>query len=311
MDAYSLQTLVSQRVPGFSNLDYLRELNAAYAEVWGEVLTVFDLYFTDTETVTVTSSGGASILDFQWNANSNLSASVSPLIHKLTKIRVKTEQTFIPADARDPNDPLFLAHSQRGISASSDPPFYYYLQGRSLAIFAVPLPQDATVEVTYQYGYVPLVIQASGTITTSGSSTSVTGTNTNFMALVDPDYQGTAVINNPTANQIGARIYIQSQPYAVQGISSATALTTRTIPAAVSGQAYMLASEPVLPSSYHQVIADVATRNLLSVPSEDAGRFAQWAAICQQRIDTMKQDLSGRSIKIAGQTPIVQPGAAQ
>src|SRR5215831_12970582 len=110
-NAFGLAQYLAQRLPGYDNSEYLRELNSAYVHVWEEVTKLKNHYFTNIVTVTVNTA--QTQYDLMFNADNALSAPVSARLYQVTKIRVQPPAGGLiqATQALAPNDPDYLSLS--------------------------------------------------------------------------------------------------------------------------------------------------------------------------------------------------------
>ncbi len=299
MNALQLRDELKRRVPGYTNGEYLAELNRALNDVFNEIAQLDNYYYTRRVVLTLTAQ--ADVLDLIHNSAANYSPSspIHPRIYQIQRLRVRpnAQEIWLPAKPRPLNHPDLLARSQQdpAVALPQDfPPYYYTLLGKGMLRFAAPLPAGSQIEIVYSFGELDMAILENGTVSSSG--TTVTGTNTTFTHLLPPDLQ--ALLPDGTFNDeqtIEAELVVAGRPYRVTDIASDTSLTTAVaISPAASGSAYALATVPAgVPEVHHDVILDIATRNMLSTPAED-DRFMEWAAIARSAVDQMKNTLLER-----------------
>jgi hypothetical protein len=293
VNALSLVQRVSRRNPTYQQSEYLDEVNAAYKETWDYIVQLADSYFTDQKIVTVTTQ--AAEFEFLTNANGNLNSSVSLRAFQLTRLRILQpgDSQWVPAHPRDWNDSDFLSLQQLTPAPVQSTPQYLYIPFAKYSIlFARPLPIGTQIEVTYSFIFMPLVILSTGTVSSSGST--VTGTGTNFTQVVTPDFQG-ALPGNDQDTDIGLELVLNqgssNQIYRVKTLASDTSLTTLTaIAPALSGSTYNLCSVPDIPDGHHNVISTIATRNFMSTPGNDP-RATFWAALAEKELDAMRDSI--------------------
>lgn len=292
MNAKSLLDLVKRRVPGFDDSEYLSEINQAYSDVWEEITLLDNSYFSDIKTITVTTQSDE--FDLLTKAVNNYSGNAIPPLSQITRIRVLPPAGFgwIPAEPVHFNHPDYLAQQQNSQpGAQTTGPYLYVLYGKGKIKFGLPLAVNSQIEITYEMAYFDLKLLTTGTVDSTG--TNVTGTGTSFTELLPPDFQAYLPGSDIDA-EIGAEIIVGGKTYRVTSIGSNTALVTATaISPAASASAFSLASVPAFPEFCHNVIADIATRNILSTPAED-DRFVEWAAIATASVEKMKATLLER-----------------
>src|SRR5215471_19293316 len=260
---------LQQRLPGYDPSEYLREINSAYIHVWEEISKLKNQYFTNVAAVTVAKAQNR--YDLMFNADLGLSAPFSSRLYQVTKIRVQPPGggLFQATDAVGPNDPDFIALSAlTGGTPSSTGPYKWHLFGRNNINFALPLAVGTVIEVTYTFWPLGLTYLGLGTISSSG--TTVTGTGTNFTQLVQPDFLGSL----PTVQgqeEIQAELICNtSQVYRVTTITSNTTLTTATpvAPALAPNSLYFLAAVPEIPREHIRVIGAIAMGKMYSVAGD-------------------------------------------
>lgn len=294
MNALSLVQRVARRNPAYDQSEYLDEVNAAYKETWDYILQLADSFFTDQKIVTVAVQGAE--FDFLANANGNLQSAVSLRAFQLARIRVLQpgDSRWVPANPRDWNDPDFLALQQLTPAPVQNSPEYLYVIFSKYSVqFARPLPVGTQIEVTYSFIFMPLQIVFNGTVSSSG--TAVTGSGTNFTQIVPADFIA-ALPGNDQDTDIGLELVLNqganSQTYRVKTITDDTHLTTLTAitPALPSNTDYNLCSVPDIPDGHHNVIATIATRNFMSTPGNDS-RATFWAALAEKELDSMRDSI--------------------
>src|SRR5215831_7527611 len=86
-NAFGLAQYLAQRLPGYDNSEYLRELNSAYVHVWEEITKLKNHYFTNIKTVTTLKVQTG--YDLMFNSDGALSAAVSSRLYQVTRIRVQ------------------------------------------------------------------------------------------------------------------------------------------------------------------------------------------------------------------------------
>lgn len=305
MNAQTLVNRVLRRVPGYAVSEYLDEINSVYQEVWDKIVQLDDSYFTEVKQVVVNTS--ATEFDFLWNQNGNLVSSVSNRYFQISRIRVLPPggSAWVTTTPRDWNHPQLLEQS-----ANANPPinqsaaFIYTPVSKGSVIFGLPVAAGSTFEVTYTFIFMPLVILSNGTV--SSSTNAVTGTSTNFTQILGPDYQSSLPGVDLDA-EVGVELMFAAtaagqQPiYRVKTIISDLALTTFTpiVPAA-STSAYTLASSPDIPDGYHNLLATMATRNIMSTPADDI-RYPQWKDAADEQTQSMKDSVMTRQRQLPPQ----------
>lgn len=301
MNAWTLKEIVKQRVPGFTDAEYLREVNDAYRTLWEEVTKLDDSYFTAKSVVTVAAQSDT--FDLRWNQNGNLVAAVGPRFYQINRLRVQqsTGNNWMAANPRHWNSPDVLAAEQDATQpVSVVPPYIYQVYSDGSLQFARPLPANTQIEVVYNFHWLPLVILNVGSISSTGAV--VTGVATTFTQLLGPDYQAAL----PGANQ-DFEVYAELIPdspslattalpksYLVKSVASDTSLTTfNALSPASAGGPYQLASVPDIPDTHHFAIASIATRNIMSTPAQDP-RLPTWAQIAERDIESLKDTIMKR-----------------
>lgn len=297
-NAFGLVQYLMQRLPGYDPSEYLRELNSAYIHVWEEVSKLKNHYFTNIVTVTVAVAQHQ--YDLMWNADAGLSAPISSRLYQITKVRIQPPAggLFQQCTFMSPNDPDFVAlNANMSSSPTQTGPYNIYLSGRNQLNFALPLAVGSTIEITYTFWPISLTYLTNGTLNSSG--TAVTGTGTTFTQLVQPDFQAD-LPNVQTQEEIIAELVCNpavttgGQIYRVTKITSDTALTTATaIAPALSAGIYALATVPEIPREHIRVIASIALASMYSVDGDDA-RVSEWTAKSTQNMQMMKDALIER-----------------
>ena len=294
MNALSLVQRVARRNPAYDQSEYLDEVNAAYKETWDYILQLADSFFTDQKIVTVGTQ--AAEFDFLANSNGNLTTAVSLRAFQLARIRVKQpgDSQWVSANPRDWNDSDFLSLQQLSPAPVQVSPQYLYVIFSKYSIqFARPLPVGTQLEVTYSFIFMPLQIVFNGSISSSG--TTVTGSGTNFTQVVPADFIA-ALPGNDQDTDIGLELVMNqganNQTYRVKTIASDTSLTTLTAiaPALPANTNYNLCSVPDIPDGHHNVISTIATRNFMSTPGNDT-RATFWAALAEKELDSMRDSI--------------------
>lgn len=302
MNLISLINRVQSRVPGYTQPEYVREINDAYADVWDYILQLDDSYFTDIKIVTVINSATAEF-DFAWNANGALSAGVSNRYFQIDRIRVLQpgQSNWFAAQPRPWNDQQFLMLQQlTPQQPAQNAPYLYVLLSKSSILFSQPMPIGTQIEVVYTFFFLPLNVTSTGTITTNGVTTVVNGSGTGFTGVVPPDYAG-GLPGIDQDTDIGLEFVIGSTvpindgtSYRVKSVQNDTLANTWTvITPALAGSTFSLAMVPDIPDGHHRVIATRATRNIMSTPAKDP-RFAQWAAMDREQMDMLRDTVMTR-----------------
>ena len=296
-NAYSLRELVKRRVPGYDDTDVLAAVNDAYRTIWDQILQLDDSYYTRVQTVTVATQNNS--FDFLYNENGALTTALSNRFFQIDRIRIQQpgDTQMYSAQASTWNEPAFLSNQQQvPLIVSTTPPYRYIPMGRASVYFARPLPVGVLMEVTYTFNFLEMGIIGDGTVSSSG--TAVTGTGTFFTQLLSPDFQ----INLPGATpavgqdyEIGADLIANGQTFAVQTIASNTSLTLFNTPSpAFASNTFILSTVPDIPQAYIRVVADFATRNMFSTNAENAQQFEIWAAMCSQELGQLKDGVMQR-----------------
>lgn len=298
-NAFGLVQYLQQRLPGFDTSEYLRELNSAYVHVWEEITKLKNHYFTNTVSVTVAKSQFS--YDLMFNADGGLSAPVSARLYQFTRVRFKPPSggLFQLATFVSPVDPDFVSMNANPTSPPSvSGPYICWPSGRNQLQCALPPAVGTTIEVTYTFWPISMVILFNGTV--SSTTNAVTGNSTNFTNMVQPDFQSSL----PTVQgqeEVQAELVcngsvpLGGQIYRVTAITSDTALTTATAisPALPSGSSYVLATLPEIPREHIKVVASIAMAKMYSVDGDDA-RVSEWTAISTQNMAMMKDALMER-----------------
>lgn len=300
MNAVSLVARVKRRIPGYTDYEYLDEVNAAYKETWDYILQLDDSYFTDIKTLTVNTQ--AQEFDFLYNSNGNLSGPASNRYFQIDRIRILQpgDTNWIPASPRGWNDPEMLAMAeQTPQTASTVSPYIYNPFAKGSVLFARPLPVGAQIEIVYSFRFLELQMLSNGTVTSSGAS--VTGTSTTFTQIVGADNQ-LALPGTDQDTDIGIELILGgNQNYRVKTLTTNTALTTiNAVSPAVSTATYQLATVPDIPDGHHNVISTIATRNFMSTPGDDA-RFSEWASLAKIELDSMRDSIMTRQRQMPAQ----------
>jgi hypothetical protein len=295
---YGLILYLAQRIPGYDYSEYARELNSAYIHVWEEVSKLGNYYFTNTKTLSVAAAGGARVIDLRYNADGTMNAPLSQRLYQIMRVRCQppsgglfqiaahmfpVENEFVTIEANMQQNP-----TQTG-------PYYWSLLGHGSMRFAIPLAQGTNVEIIYSYWPLNLTYLSAGSVTSTGST--VTGSGTNFTQLVQPDFAA----NLPTAGVVDEEalqcelVCNGNQIYRVMGITSDTVLTTATAisPALGANSVYALATVPEIPREHIRVIASLALAKLFSVAGDDS-RVQEWTGIAAANMQMMKDSLIER-----------------
>jgi hypothetical protein len=294
VNAASLVSLVSSRIPGYDITEYLREINTAYQNCWDKIVQLDDSYFTDIKTVTV--NAAAAEFDFLYNSNGNLATTVSNRYFQIDRIRILQpgDTNWIPAQPRGWNDPQYLQIQQSTPQqVATQPPYLYIPFAKGSALFARPLPVGTQIEIVYTFVYVPLTIVSSGTV--SSATNVVTGTATTFTQLLGADYQA-GLPGTDEDTDIGIELVLGgNQTYRVKTIASDTALTTiNPVSPAVTNAAFSLAIVPDIPEGHHEVISIMATRNMAITPAKDIALAGQMAGMAKEMMDSMRDTIMTR-----------------
>lgn len=293
-NCFGLLQYLQQRLPGYDPSEYLREINSAYIHVWEEVAKLKNHYFTNVVAVNV--ARAQTQYDLMFNADGGLSAPVSARLYQVTKIRVRPAAggLFQSTDSVSPNDPDFISLSANGSGTPTQTgPYKWHLFGRNNINWALPLAIGTTIEVTYTFWPLALSYLAQGTVSSSG--TLVTGTGTNFTQLVQPDFAA-SLPNVQGQEEVQAELVCNiNQVYRVKVVTSDTALTTATAvsPALPNGGLYFLAATPEIPREHIRVIGSIAMGKMYSVAGDDT-RVQEWTAIAAANMQMMKDSLIER-----------------
>ena len=298
-NVFGLYQYLAQRLPGYDPSEYLRELNSAYIHVWEEVTKLKNQYFTDRQTLDVVTPQDN--FDLQYNADGALSGVLSNRFYQMTRVRIRPPSggLFQTTTALSPNDPEFLAVAANpNASPVTTGPYYYYLFGRNNIQWALPLAAGTTLEFTYTFWPIQLTLSYAGTVSSSG--TTVTGVGTNFLSLLQPDFQQYQPLDKEQQEILVELICNDNQIYNVSSVNTATSLDTLSVvaPALAPGSQYIIATLPEIPREHLRVISSVAMAKMYSVDGDDA-RVREWTAISQQNLQMMKDSLIERQ----GQNP--------
>lgn len=293
MNLYSIWQRVNRRLPGYDPSELYDEINDAYQETWNFILQLDDSYFTDIKTVTTANPGNE--FDFLYNSNGNLTTNVSNRYFQIDRIRIlqQSDSNWISALPRNWNDPEYLSLAQlTPQQVQTSGPYRYIPFANGAVQFARPLPAGTQIEIVYTFVFLPLTIVSNGTVASSGAS--VTGTNTNFTQLLGADYQ-TGFPGHDEDTDVGIEMILTgNQTYRVKTLTSDTALTTvNSVSPAISGVNYQLAMVPDIPQGHHDVIATLATRNVMATPGNDP-RLGYFTAKAKQDIDAMRDSIMTR-----------------
>lgn len=302
-NCFGLIQYLQQRLPGYDPSEYLRELNSAYVHVWEEISKLKNHYFTAIKTVTVAAQG--TDFDLMFNSNAGLSAAISPRLYQISKMRIQPPSggLFQATTMYSPTHPDYVSLAANpNAQPTTTGPYYWYLFGRNNVRFALPLAVGTVIEVTYVFWLVQMTYLFNGTISNAG--TTVTGVNSNFKSLCQPDFQANLPTTLHNQDEIQAEIVV-SQPssgqqainqiYQVASITADTTLTTTNAiaPAQVAGSLYILATLPEIPREHIRVIASIAMAKMFSVAGDDA-RVQEWTAYAQSNMQMMKDSLIER-----------------
>jgi hypothetical protein len=218
----------------------------------------------------------------------------------MLRINQPGDTNLYPALPRPWNDAELLAQKQDSTQpVGTGGPYLYTLFAKGSVKFGRPLPVGATIEVTYNFIFLPLTLVFNGTVTSAGAV--VTGTSTNFTQMLPADFQ-TGLPGNDQDTDAGMElIFGGNQTYRVKTVTTDTALSTvNTINPAVTAASYVLASVPDTPEGHHNVISTVATRNFLSTPANDP-RFSTWAALAEKELGAMRDSVMPRQKQVPPQ----------
>src|SRR5215471_16114051 len=167
MNCFDLIGVVSGRLPGYSNPEYLRELNAIYVdELWAEAKNLESSYFENI--VTVTTAKQQATFDLRWNQDGGLSGIVDPRLEEITLLRVTPTLSagVVAAQPVAPRSDDWLA-----MAATNPPvvnqtgPYLYRIFNRETLQFPTPLAIGTTLEITYVMRVIPLNYVQDGTVT--------------------------------------------------------------------------------------------------------------------------------------------------
>lgn len=293
-NCFGLYQYVAQRVPGYDPSEYLREENSAYIHVWEEVSKLKNNYFSNIKTVTVNTAQFQ--YDLMFNADNALSAALSPRLYQVSRIRVLPPSggLFQATRSLSQTDPDFLELAANPTSSPTQTgPYYWYLTGRNQLQWSLPMAVGTQLEITYTFWPLALTYTFAGTISSSG--TAVTGSGTSFTQILQPDFQA-YLPNIQAQEEVQAELVgPDSQIYRVTKITSNTSLTLATAPspAFTAGSAYVLAVLPEIPREHIRVIGAVAVQKMYSLAGDDS-RSSEWAAISTSNIQMMKDSLVER-----------------
>lgn len=294
MNAQSMLDLVKRRVPGYTDTEYLSELNTAYNDVWAELVNLDDTYNTSIREITVATQSAD--FDLLYNADSRFTGAALPLFLQALRVRVLALNSniwsvAIPSYFGDEQFKREQSNSAQNPATAG--PYYYLIYGKGNLRFGRPLPVGTKIEITYEFWHLDLALVSAGTVTST--STAVVGTSTKFTELLPPDFvSGYKPSATAIQESIAAEIIVAARTFEVVVLTSNTALTLRTAPPVDwAAAAFVLATTPVLPLVCHSVICDLATRNILSAPAEDE-RFDEWAAIAGRNVEKMVATLLTR-----------------
>jgi hypothetical protein len=286
-------------VPGYDVSEYLRELNSGYVHVWEEITKLKNHYFTNIKTVVTTKA--QTQYDLMFNADAGLNTAVSARLYQISKVRFQAPGggLFMPSNFMSPTDPEFTALNANPTQTPSQTgPYDCWMSGRNQLNVALPLAVGTTIEVTYTFWPIALVILANGTVSSAGST--VTGNTTNFTNLLQPDFQSSLPLIQGQEEILAEFVCNGTSPlggqiYRVATIPSDTTLTTVTAvnPALAANNAYVLATLPEIPREHIRVVASLALAAMYSVAGDDA-RSSEWTAKSQANIQMMKDALIER-----------------
>jgi hypothetical protein len=230
-----------------------------------------------------------------------LSSAVSSRLYQITKVRFQAPGggLFMPSQFLSPVDPEFVSLNANPTQQPAQTgPYNCWMSGRNQLNLALPLAVGTTIEVTYTFWPISLVILSNGTVSSSG--TTVTGNTTNFTNLLQPDFQSfipTAQAQEEILAEFvcNGTVPLGGQIYRVATITSDTTLTTVTAvnPALAPTNAYVLATLPEIPREHIRVIASIALASMYSVAGDDA-RSSEWTAKSQANVQMMKDALIER-----------------
>jgi len=292
-------------------VEYLREINDAYQELWRETVLLDNDYFTAIGQVSVVAQ--AQIFDLRYNGNGALNVSLHPRLFQPVRVRVLPPNgaNWVRTEPQPFNDSGEMAVEQQFAQPpSTTGPYRWQYFNRGLLRFGRPLPIGTLIEVVYTFGYFNLNVLGNGTLqTTGGAGAGVTGAGTTFLSLIGPDYQAPAspTMEPSTGTLLPLEIAVEAEivinpsvapvAYKVNSIAGDLVLTLYTAPivAIPAATPYALANVPEIPEPHRVLIATLATRNMLAVPAivQDA-RFAYWDAKCERDLDRYKDSIVER-----------------
>jgi hypothetical protein len=298
MNLYSIWQRVNRRLPGYDPTELYDEINDAYQEVWNFILQLDDSYFTDIKTVSTAAQ--ANEFDFLYNSNGNLVSNVSNRYFQIDRLRVLQpgDSNWITALPRNWNDPEYLNLAQlTPQQASTGGPYRYILFSNGSVQFAKPLSAGVQIEVVYTFVFLPLAVTGNGTVTSFGSGgtgSTISGVGTNFTSILGADYQK-GLPGNDEDTDVGVELVLTgNQTYRIAKIVSDTNMqTVNVVSPSANNSNYQLAMVPDIPAGHHDVIATVATRNVMSTPGNDP-RLAYWTQRASQQIDSMRDSVMTR-----------------
>lgn len=298
-NVYGLYQYLAQRLPGYDQSEYVRELNSAYVHVWEEISKLKNHWFSTLQTLTVTKA--QSSFDLQYNADSALSGVLSNRLYQLMRVRVMSPSGSLWQMTKNlsPQEPRFTelsANPQQNPVQTG--PYYWYIYGRNNIQFALPLQLGTTIEFFYTFWPIQLNMTAAGSI--QSTSSVVNGAGTTFTQLLQPDFQQYQPNVKAPQEILAELICNTNQIYAVAQISSDTLLSTLSniSPTLTVGSPFVLATLPEIPREHIRVIASIAMCKMYSVDGDDQ-RTEEWAAIAASNMQMMKDSLMERQ----GQDP--------
>ncbi len=298
-NAWALVQYCMQRVPGFDQREYLRELNASYVHVWEEIIKLRVYYFANRKVISVVNPQYT--YDFMYNYDNALSAPVSPRMYQILRLRIQPPAggLYQTTKSMDFNRPDFNAlEANPNSTPTQTGPYYWVPSGRGEVTWALPLGAGTNIEVIYNFWLLQMSYLSTGTVSSVG--TAVTGTGTAFTTLLQPDFQQfLPTSGGGLPEEIQAELVVNGQIYRVVKITDDTHLTLGTAPATpFSANAYALAIVPDIQREHIRVIASRAIKNLYSLLGDD-DRVEEWQAISEENMQMMKDTLMERQ----GQDP--------
>lgn len=289
-----------QRVPGYDPSEYLRELNAEYVHVWEEISKLYVLYFSTVKVLTVVNPQYS--YDLMYNSDGALDQALSPRLYQIMRIRVQPPSggLYQTTKSMQLERPDFIAiGANQNSTPTTTGPYYWVPYGRGNIVWGLPLATGTKLEIYYSFWPLLMTYLSNGTVSSSG--TTVTGTDTTFTQILQPDMQAYLPATgggNPEEVQMEL-VGGNNQVYRVQSVKSDTELTLATAPQVpFNASPYVLAFLPDIPREHIRVIASLTIVRLYSLLGDD-NRVAEWMAIAANDVQMMKDSLMERQ----GQDP--------